>query len=670
MEKLKMHTQDVAEANIEKIGQLFPNCLTERINENGKLEMAIDFDKLKQELSKEVVEGNQERYQFTWPGKREAMRLANTPSNMTLRPDRESSVDFDNTENLYIEGDNLEVLKLLREDYLGRIKVIYIDPPYNTGNDFVYEDDFAQTAEEFKDKSGMFDESGHMLLQNYEINNDSKGRFHSDWLSMIYPRLKVSRDLLSEDGAIFISIDDNEVDNLKKVCDEIFGAQNFVATIIWHQGRKSAGKTIAINHEYCIVYAKSLNHINDIQAISGEYWRNKKDGLEEIYNFEKILREKYGDDYQKMNEELKKFYKSQGEGSPVFAHKHYSCIDEIGVYFPADASAPDNPESRCHKQLIHPKTGLPCPTPRLGWRYKEDTLDQLYAQNRFHFGPDHSTIPCIKRYLKDTEYEVAQSVIYKDGRGATGRLMKLFDGNKIFDFPKDEEVIARFLKMVVSNDTTATILDFFSGSGTTAHAVMMLNKEDEGNRKFILVQLPEVIKNNSLGLKTICDIGKERIRRIGKLFVHDQDVNNLFSSTSNKGSLDTGFRAMKLDTSNMQDVYYKPEEFSETSLFEDNVKPDRTPEDLLFQVMLECNLPLSAKIERKTIAGKEVFNVNDGYLLACFDEDVNETVITEVAKLKPYYFIMRDKSLSSDNVADNFEQIFNAYSKDTIRKIL
>ena len=330
MEKLKMHTQDVAEANIEKIGQLFPNCLTERINENGKLEMAIDFDKLKQELSKEVVEGNQERYQFTWPGKREAMRLANTPSNMTLRPDRESSVDFDNTENLYIEGDNLEVLKLLREDYLGRIKVIYIDPPYNTGNDFVYEDDFAQTAEEFKDKSGMFDESGHMLLQNYEINNDSKGRFHSDWLSMIYPRLKVSRDLLSEDGAIFISIDDNEVDNLKKVCDEIFGAQNFVATIIWHQGRKSAGKTIAINHEYCIVYAKSLNHINDIQAISGEYWRNKKDGLEEIYNFEKILREKYGDDYQKMNEELKKFYKSQGEGSPVFAHKHYSSIDEIG----------------------------------------------------------------------------------------------------------------------------------------------------------------------------------------------------------------------------------------------------------------------------------------------------------------------------------------------------
>ena len=674
MEKMKMHTPDITESNIEKIGQLFPNCLTERIGENGKVEEVIDFDLLRQELSKEIVEGPQERYQFTWPDKKKAIRLANTPSTMTLRPCREESVDFDNTENLYIEGDNLEVLKLLREDYLGKVKMIYIDPPYNTGNDFVYEDDFSQTTADYVGNSGQTDASGNRLVQN----TDSNGRFHTDWLNMIYPRLRTSRDFLSSDGAIFISIDDSEVENLRKVCDEIFGASNFVAQMIWQQGRKSAGVSLAINHEYCVIYAKNIQTINSQIAAGVNYWKQKKEGLDTIYAFEKELRQRYGRDYPKMNAELKAFYKRLGENNPAYAHKHYSAIDDNGIYFPADASAPDNPDSRCHKPLIHPLTKKPCAVPRLGWRYKEATLDKLYTEGKFHFGPDETTIPCIKRYLKDTEYETAQSVFYKDGRGASGRLSALFNGKKVFDFPKDEEILLSFLKFVVMDDPDSIIMDFFSGSASTAHAVMKLNAEDGGHRSYIMVQLPEMTDPKSeaykSGFKNICEIGKERIRRAGKLINKTLDAGGdntgLFVSLESESKVDIGFRVLKLDSSNMEDVYYRPEESSENTLFESNVKEGRSSEDLLFQVMLECNLPLSAKIQTEKIAGKEVFTVNNGYLIACFDEDVNEEVIKAVAKRKPYYFVMRDSSLASDNVADNFEQIFQAYSKDTIRKIL
>lgn len=637
MEKLNMHTQDMSEANIEKIGQLFPNCLTERINENGKPEMAIDFDKLKQELSKEIVEGNQERYLFTWPGKREAMRLANTPSNMTLRPDRESSVDFDNTENLYIEGDNLEVLKLLRETYLGKVKMIYIDPPYNTGSDFVYEDDFSETAEEFKDKSGMFDEYGRMLLQNYEVNAESNGRFHTDWLNMMYPRLRVSRDLLSDDGVIFISIDDNEIDNLKKICSEIFGEHNYVGCICRATGTTTAQGTNSMgkSYDYALVYSKSNNYeVGGIEL--SEKDASRYDLEDEKGKFSILqLRRTGGEDRRE---------------------------DRPSMYY--GIKTPDG-------NIVYPKgpTGYDS-----RWRVGEETFKQMLKDNLIYFkqtGNGYNVY--YKFYLEGRTKRPSNLWNDIEGNKKASIDLKSLIPEKVFETPKPIEFIRRMLQ--ISNVSDGDIvLDYFSGSATTAHAVMLNNKELNRNIKFILVQIPEPTNATSeaykAGYENICQIGKERIRRAGNTIAGRTEENNIFSSETVRASVDTGFRVLKLDTSNMQDVYYKPEEFTEKSLFEDNVKPDRTSEDLLFQVMLECNLPLSAKIERKTIAGKEVFNVNEGYLLACFDEDVNETVITEVAKLKPYYFIMRDKSLSSDNVADNFEQIFNAYSKDTIRRIL
>lgn len=632
-----MHTQDVAEANIEKIGQLFPNCLTERINENGKLEKAIDFDKLKQELSKEIVEGNQERYQFTWPGKREAMRLANTPSNMTLRPDRESSVDFDNTENLYIEGDNLEVLKLLRENYLGKVKMIYIDPPYNTGNDFVYEDDFSETTGEFRDKSGMFDESGNMLLDKYSVNSESNGRFHTDWLNMMYPRLKVAKDLLREDGVIFMSIDDNEAKNLKNLADEIFGAHNFLAQVVWERSFSPVNlmKHFSPSHDYIVCYAKNID-----------------------------VAECYG--IPRSSETDNRYNNPDNDPRGVWSSSDIS----VGPAIEANIYPITTPSGR----IVEPPAGR-------SWSLSKKAFFERLQDNRIWFGPDGNGVPRIKRFLSELRKAGVTPMTYwrhnevGHSQDATQKLSQLFDGKKFFDYPKPVELIKRCISLYTKDDL---ILDFFSGSATTAHAIMQLNQEDGCNRHFILVQLPELTDEKSdarkAGFDNLCQIGEERIRRVAKKLREEQFSKSiedgLFAQEKPIILHDTGFRVLKLDTSNMQDVYYKPEEFSETSLFEDNVKPDRTPEDLLFQVMLECNLPLSAKIERKTIAGKEVFNVNDGYLLACFDEDVNETVITEVAKLKPYYFIMRDKSLSSDNVADNFEQIFNAYSKDTIRKIL
>ena len=636
-----MHTQDLADANIEKIGQLFPNCLTERINENGKLEMAIDFDKLKQELSKEIVEGNQERYQFTWPGKREAMRLANTPSNMTLRPDRESSVDFDNTENLYIEGDNLEVLKLLREDYLGKVKMIYIDPPYNTGNDFVYEDDFSETAGEFKDKSGMFDDNGNMLLDKYSVNSESNGRFHTDWLNMMYPRIKVAKDLLSDDGIIFISLDDNEIDNMKKICNEVLGESNFagqITVVANPRGRDYGG--IARMHDYVLCYRRSpSSEINLIQDENNEFPYS-----DSIGGFE-------------LRELRNRNIKFNRDNRPNLYYPFYinpNTTDKNGLCQISLDPVPDWIE-------LYP---LESQGVKTVWRWgKEKSLSNLNI-NIMAKPMRNGSYMIVEKYRESRM--MARSVWWdKDTNTEKGTLLlKELLAGKIFDYPKPVEMLQRICEMGSNPDDI--ILDFFSGSSTTAHAVMKLNSLDDGKRKFIMIQLPEKTKSDSVafnaGYKTICEIGKERIRRAGKKIKEENPL-----TTQN---LDTGFRVLKLDTSNMQDVYYKPEEFTEKSLFEDNVKPDRTSEDLLFQVMLECNLPLSAKIERKTIAGKEVFNVNEGYLLACFDEDVNETVITEVAKLKPYYFIMRDKSLSSDNVADNFEQIFNAYSKDTIRRIL
>ena len=632
-----MHTQDIVDVNVGKIGKLFPNCLTERIGENGRLEHAIDFDKLRVELSKGIVEGQQERYQFTWPGKREAMRIANTPTNMTLRPDRESSVDFDNTGNLYIEGDNLEVLKLLREDYLGKVKMIYIDPPYNTGNDFVYEDDFSQTSGEFRGKSGMFDEDGNMILQNYEVNSESNGRFHTDWLNMIYPRLKVARDLLTEDGVIFISIDDNEVENLRKVCDEVFGERNFIAQLIWERAfsPKNDARFVSNSHDYVLMFTRNIDSF-----VIGRLDRTAE------------------------------------------ANARYSNPDNDprGVWMSSDISvktynaACDYPITTPSGKIIEPPAGR-C------WSLSKKAFFERLQDNRIWFGPNGDNTPRIKRFLSELKFDgmaPTSILFYKDvGHSQEGaqEVVSLFGDKGVFDGPKPVRLLQRLITLANLKDDSI-VLDFFSGSATTAHALMKTNLEKGTDRKFILVQLPEKVsdKKKDQGYGTICEIGKERIRRAGKKILEElatkKAENGLFDKESEPTRLDVGFRVLKLDTSNMQDVYYTPEDSSAATLFDDNVKPDRTPEDLLFQVMLEYNLPLSAKIERKTIAGKEVFSVNDDYLIACFDENVNETVITEVAKRKPLYFIMRDSSLSSDQVADNFEQIFNAYSKDTIRRIL
>ena len=622
MEKLNMQTTDVVDENIKRIGELFPNCLTEVKDEKGRPQVAIDFDQLRQELSKNIVEGPEERYQFTWPDKRNAIRLANAPTTDTLRPCREESVDFDNTQNLYIEGDNLQVLKLLRENYLGKVKMIYIDPPYNTGNDFVYNDNFDQDKQEYVHNSGQYDEQGNQLVTNTESN----GRFHTDWLNMIYPRLKVAKDLLSEDGVIFISIDDCEQRNMRILCDEIFGESNFVTQIVWQKihSIKNDARFFSENHEYALIYA-----------------RNK---------------EKYKVELLPRTAEMNERYKNPDN-------------DPRGPWQSGDLVA-SGERSNGHFIITSPKSGKTFDVPQgKHWVYSESNLKKLVEDNQIWFGEDGNSFPRKKRFLSDVQDGRTASTIWLSeevghNQTATREVKHLFDDNKYFDFPKPVSYIKQMLMVSTKNEDI--VLDFFSGSATTAHAVMQLNAEDGGNRKFIMVQLPEATDEKSeaykAGYKNICEIGKERIRRAGKKIKEESPLTTQ--------DLDTGFRVLKLDSSNMQDVYYTPAEFNERDLFEDNIKPDRTEEDLLFQSMIDLGIELSAKIEQTQIAGKTVWNVSDGYLMACFDEAVNETTITEIAKQQPYYFVMRDKSLANDNVADNFEQIFNHYSKDTIRRIL
>ncbi len=636
-----MHSVDGVTQNVERIAALFPNCVTERKDENGKVERAIDFDQLRQELSRDIIDTGEERYQFTWPGKREAIRLANAPTNCTLRPVREDSVDFDNTQNLYIEGDNLEVLKLLRETYLGKVKMIYIDPPYNTGNDFVYEDDYAQSYADFKGKSGMFDENGNMLLDNYERNNESNGRFHTDWLNLMYPRLKVARDLLAEDGVIFISIDDNEVENLKKVCNEIFGANNFVAIINWKgRGGRQDSKYYAMIHEYIVVFAKNINFF-----VAGE----------EI---------KQGDVYPKFDEQKQRYYKTQllrKWGSNSLRE------DRPNLYYPI--TAPDGTEVYPTIYSESRNSDLEFEEIQGCWRHGASNLAQMIADGRVEFQHNKwgKWIPYEKIFApKEGEEKTKKYTTWVDDiSNGTEVLKSLFGGKAIFDYSKSPSLLNLFIRM--ANVEDGIILDFFSGSATTAHAVMQLNAEDGGTRKFIMVQLPEVTDEKSearkAGYANICEIGKERIRRAGK---------KIKTEHPEAKDLDIGFRVLRLDSSNMEDVYYTPDKFDPTTLtgLLDNVKPDRSDEDLLFQVMLELGIPLSASIVVEQLAGKRVFNVSDGHLIATFDKDVNESTVTEIAKRKPNFFVMRDASAANDNVLDNFEQIFRHYSPDTICKIL
>ncbi len=626
MEHLKMHSINKVDENINKIAALFPNCVIEAKNDNGEIVHKIDFDMLKQELSSTLVEGREERYQFTWPDKKQAILTANAPINKTLRPCREESVDFDNTENLYIEGDNLEVLKLLQETYLGKIKMIYIDPPYNTGNDFVYEDDFAQDAADYIANSGQTDEEGNRLVANTESN----GRFHTDWLNMMYPRLKLARDLLSDDGVIFISIDDNEVENLKKQCNEIFGESNFVGLFFrkTKAGGGSASGSCAVEHDYVICYTK-----NDTEM--------------------KPLFEKFGDKYL----------------------ARYKEKDEIGFYFwdtmersstatrPYTIKAPDG-------TLLSGK-----------WFRSEETFkkDLQTGEVRFLKKKDGTWSVQFKQRLADGKKLRTiidnEELTDKKYRSLSEELEDIV-GCSLGHPPKPVSLMKILVYSVCSRLDTDIILDFFSGSATTAHAVMQLNAEDGGKRKFIMVQLPEITDEKSeaykAGYKNICEIGKERIRRAGQQILKQvqNDKDSLFADEKKK--LDIGFRVLKCDSSNMEDVYYTPDHFNAKELFKDNIKKDRTGEDLLFQTMLDLGIMLSSKIKTKKINGKEVFCVEGNYLMACFDDSVDEKTITEIAKEKPYYFVMRDpaNSKDGDSLITNFEQIFTTYSPDTVRKVL
>lgn len=650
MDKLKMHSINKVEDNIKKIGELFPNALTEvikgyRADGSAIIEQAIDFDVLRQELSSVLVEGPAERYQFTWPDKRKSILLANAPIAKTLRPCREESVAFDTTENLYIEGDNLDALKLLQETYLGKVKMIYIDPPYNTGNDFIYEDDFAQDISEYMPNSGQYDDDGNRLVQNTESN----GRFHTDWLNMFFPRIKLAKDLLTDDGVVFISIDDNELENAQKICNEVFGKGNHIATLAVQLNPRGRhlDKFVARTHEAILIYGRNLQLTSTMGGVQKEGRMIEEYNREDSFGKFRILGLRNRNQSFNPITRPNLYY-------PLYVNPKNGQVSLIKNSNFSDEVWPDAPDgtktcwtwakqkvSTENKLLIAEKTGNE-------WRiYRKD-------------------------YLSDSDGNIATTLIKslwtdKEITNDYGRkaIKELF-GASIMDFPKAVDLIKKLI--VTGTEKDSIVMDFFSGSATTAHAVMQLNAEDGGNRKFIMVQLPEETDEKSeaykAGYKNICEIGKERIRRAGKKILEEHP--------ELAGKLDTGFRVLKVDSTNMQDVYYHPAEYAQTELFAlaDNIKPDRTPEDLLFQVMLDLGILLSSKIEETTIGGKRVFNVAEGYLLACFDSNVTGEVITEIAKQKPYYAVFRDSSLASDSVAANFEQIFATYSPSTERKVL
>lgn len=632
MEHLKMHTPDLADENFAKLAALFPNAVTETKDENGNVVRAIDADVLRQEISATVVEGSQERYQFTWPDKKKSVVLANQPIAKTLRLDREKSVGRDgtpgsiDTENIYIEGDNLDALKLLQETYLGKVKMIYIDPPYNTGNDFIYEDDFSQSADEYLGNSGQFDEEGNRLVQNTESN----GRFHTDWLNMLYPRLRLAKDLLTDDGVIFISIDDNEIENLKKCCNEIFGENNFIANIIWKHTQQSKNDEPYFSRQYnhILVYAKT-------KALLSPFY------------------------FERTEEDNKNY------GNPD--------SDPKGLWRSGDVRSPNYRKTLCY--TITAPNGTIIQPPANGWRWSEESLKKKISTGEVKFKSDNTGI-IRKIYLCDqpgrTPENLWEGNLFGTTRQATATIKDLFDGVQVFDTPKPTELIKKMLEIAAPQDSI--ILDFFSGSATTAHAVMQLNMEEIGNpggyanRKFIMVQLPEQTDAKSeaykAGYKTICEIGEERIRRAGKKIKEESPLTT--------ADLDIGFRVFKVDSSNMEDVYYRPADYNQgqMELFADNIKPDRTPEDLLFQVMLDLGILLSSNIQETEIAGKKVFSVADGYLIACFDAEVTEETVKAIAQKQPVYAVFRDSSMASDSVATNFEQIFETYSPRTQRKVL
>lgn len=669
MEKMKMHSPNLTQENIARILELFPNCKTEAKGEDGQVRLGVDFDLLRQELSESIVEGPQERYHLNWPGKREALLTANAPIAKTLRPCREESVDFDTTKNLFIEGDNLEALKLLQETYLGKVKVIYIDPPYNTGSDFIYDDDFAVSSDEFLSRSLQKDEVGNRLVANYESN----GRFHSDWMSMIYSRIRLARNLLTDDGVFLASIGPEEVKNLLGVLSEVFGEENRISVLTWEKGRKNDSTFFSDSAEYMLVFAKSK------EALSAQgKWRERKEGIDIILDKYEELKLRLNGDHSLIESEMRKFYAELEDSDPVKKLAHFFRSDNRGLFFGADISSAST--SIPDYEIIHPVTKKPVKKPSRGWGATEPVMLERIKNDEVLFGPDESTIPLKKSYLSDVDSIVKTPVFYKDGRAASGVLKNLF-GDVIFNNPKDHLVLADVISYCLQGDKNSIVLDFFAGSSSTAHAVFELNKLDGGTRKFIMVQLPEVLDIQSAtspaakqtiqrAIKfleangkplTIAEISKERIRRAGNKILEGE-----YHEDWNK---DIGFRVLKVDSSNMADIYYTPDaiEQSQLQIFTDNIKSDRKPEDLLFQVLLDWGVDLSMPIRKETIQGKTVFFVNEPPydLVACFDTGVNEDLVKELARFEPLRVVFRDTGFASDAVKINVEQVFKQMSPST-----
>jgi adenine-specific DNA-methyltransferase len=661
VDKLNMHSLDLTQRNIDAIAEMFPSVVTETIDGEGKPVRAIDFDALRQELSDHVVEGPQERYQLDWPGKRSAAFAANTPIAKTLRPVREESVGFDTTKNLFIEGDNLEALKLLQESYLGKVKLIYIDPPYNTGNDFVYRDDYAESSADYLERSGQKSPEGDRLVANPESN----GRFHSDWLSMMYPRMKLAKNLLTEDGIIVVSIDENEHANLVRLGEEVLGEASHVGEIVLKNSSKNDQSYISIQHEYIVFFVKNR------QANSGD-WVEKKAGLDTIYAAFERFRKEHGDDWAAIHAEAKEWFKQFPPNDPVSASKHYSWMDERGVYFPDNIAGPN--DGQYVYDVTHPVTGKFVKMPSTGWRYPQATMHQRVAEGRVHFGPDETTVPNNKTYLASTEYQSLTSIRYVDGRAASKRLSTVF-GEKVFTNPKDELLLRDIYRAVgVSDDDI--VLDIFAGSGSAMHAVLELNRIASGSScRYIGIQMSEdlnksfktargaakKITTNAIRLleglghpATVSEITKQRMR-----LIHGQ--------ISEGDSMDSGFRVLKIDSTNMAETSATTDQTNQGALVGmiESVKVDRSEEDLLFQVLVDWGLDLSESIAVEEVGSARVYSVADDALLACFANDITDEVVRAMAQRHPLRAVFKDAGFVSDAARINAEQIFRESSPET-----
>ncbi|GAB2469692.1 site-specific DNA-methyltransferase [Luteococcus sediminum] len=660
MEKRTLHTPDLTARNIERIADLFPQVITESRDTEGNVTLAVDFDLLRQELSDHVVDGPQERYRLDWPGKRAAAFAANTPIAKTLRPVREESVDFDTTKNLFIEGDNLEALKLLQESYLGKVKLIYIDPPYNTGNDFVYDDDFAESSAEYLARSGQSLKSGERLVANSEAN----GRFHSDWLSMMYPRLKLARNLLTDDGVLVVSIDENEHASLVRLGEEVLGDASYVGEIVLKNSSKNDQAYVSIQHEYIVFFVKNR------QANAGD-WVEKKEGLDKIYAAFDGFRRKHGDDWAAINAEAKAWFKQFPASDPVSASKHYTWMDARGVYFPDNIAGPN--DGQYVYEVSHPVTGRTVKMPSTGWRYPESAMRERIADGRVHFGPDETTVPNNKTYLANTEYQSLTSIRYVDGRAASKRLATLF-GEKVFTNPKDELLLRDIYRAVgVSGDEI--VLDMFAGSGSAMQAVLELNSTESMSCRFIGIQVAEDLNESLKTAKgaakqittnairhlkrlgrpaTVAEITKQRMR-----LAHERYAGDLLA--------DSGFRVLRVDTSNLIDTLAVPDSLSQDMLSGaiNSVRLDRDTYDLLFQVLIDWALDLSEPVVVEQVDGREILSVAEGALVACFSGDINPTIISEVARRQPLRAVFLDSGFATDAARINAEQVFREVSPAT-----